>query len=172
MRIIRAKTAGSLLALAALIATLADAYVAHKRHVVEDAILGALRTKDPTIAVERSDLPGLTGMPDHVRGLFGIPAPVIAIAIAGKRISDEDLSAIASLSDLEGLTLDRCAISDVAIGEIARLQRLRALNIFACEGITDSGIARLGRANSLDSWTSRVAILQAKASLPFPRCRA
>ena len=87
-------------------------------------------------------------MPDHVRGLFGIPAPVIAIAIAGKRISDEDLSAIASLSTSKGLPSTGAQFRNVAIGEIARLQRLRALNIFACEGITDSGIARLGRANS------------------------
>lgn len=72
----------------------------------------------------------------------GVGEKVIDIDLDGRDVSDEQLSQLATLSDLKSLNLSNTAITDVGLKQLTSLKKLKFLYLFGTR-VTDAGMASI-----------------------------
>ena len=80
---------------------------------------------------------------------------VLAIDLRRSWISDVDLKRLEGIGSLERLSLAQTHITDSAMSVMASLPKLKELDLFFCEHITDSGASRLRGAVHLERLNAR-----------------
>jgi Leucine-rich repeat (LRR) protein len=68
--------------------------------------------------------------------------------------TDKGLEALARCTGLEELSIGSIGITDAGIDHIAKLTKLKWLNLFGCDNVTDKGLARLAGIKSLTTLVS------------------
>lgn len=69
--------------------------------------------------------------------------PVVAVRLAESAVTDEDLSCLSSLPDLERLDLRATRITDAGLVHLKGCPRLRSLTLISVSGVTDAGLEHL-----------------------------
>ena len=83
---------------------------------------------------------------------------VIGVNLRSRWVTDGDLEMlVAAFPDLENLDLSHTHVTDLGLGSIAKLSKLKALNLYFAEHVTESGVARLGELRSLERLNLRGA---------------
>jgi hypothetical protein len=86
-------------------------------------------------------------------------APVVAIDLRGRSVSDDDLADVAVFKDLLLLDLARTGVGDAGLAHLAGLRELRELDLYRAERVGDAGLAHLKglpRLRELDVSATRV----------------
>jgi internalin A len=84
--------------------------------------------------------------------------PVVGVNLQNKKMTDEDLKELATLTKLTNLNLTGTQVTDVGLKEIAQLTKLTDLNLTLTK-VTDAGIKELAPLNSLiklNLWGTKV----------------
>jgi hypothetical protein len=61
-------------------------------------------------------------------------------------MTDDSLTHLATLANLEGLALHRGGLTDEGIQRLAALPKLKELDLTRCPAVTEAGVTRLGGA--------------------------
>src|SRR5258707_10077301 len=67
-------------------------------------------------------------------------SPVVEIDFASTRVSDDDLSFLKSLPDIEAINFHNTGVSDLGLVHLKSLKKLRNLYFGNCPGISDVGL--------------------------------
>jgi len=101
----------------------------------------------------------------------GVGEKVISVDLDGRDIRDEQLSQLATLSDLKSLNLSNTAITDVGLNHLASLKKLKFLYLFGTR-LTDTGmpsIATLPRLEVLCLDATEITDIGLKTLEDLPR---
>jgi hypothetical protein len=71
--------------------------------------------------------------------------PVVGVGLTGDEITDDDLAQLASLTELETLSLFNTGVSDVGLVHVKKLSHLKYLNL-SYTAVTDEGMAEIQKA--------------------------
>jgi Leucine-rich repeat (LRR) protein len=115
---------------------------------------------------------------DWVAGLGGriernTKGAVTAVNLRGSWIADADMDALAAMTDLEKLDLSLTRVTDIGLLKLKSLEKVRELNLFYAELITDEGLAAMRNWTRIERINARgtkvtdntLAILAGKASV-------
>ena len=86
-----------------------------------------------------------------VRDLAAIPTLTYLNLSENRKITDDGLRALRTLTSLTGLNLSSCSITSVGLGYLAALTRLETLDLSFCNRITDASFKALRPLNRLTS---------------------
>ena len=83
---------------------------------------------------------------------------VVAVNLRSRWVTDGDLENLAaSFPNLESLDLSHTHVTDLGLGFVAKLRKLRSLNLYFAEHVTEAGVARLHELKSLERLNLRGA---------------
>jgi len=83
---------------------------------------------------------------------------ITGINLRGRWVTDGDLEKLAEeFPDLESLDLSHTHVTDLGLGFVARLSKLKNLNLYFAEHVTESGVARLAELSKLERLNLRGA---------------
>jgi hypothetical protein len=122
-------------------------YLAYRQGRVEQEVVAHLLSKSPEGSAHVDPLPTWR---NRLYDLLGIPKPVTSLFLKGNQINDGALARLESLGHLDLLSIDQCPITDDGVREIAKVRTLTHLNLFGCDGITDTSFTYLGTMRSLE----------------------
>ena len=88
----------------------------------------------------------------------GSDGQVTGVNLRGRWVTDGDLEKLAAaFPDLESLDLSHTHVTDLGLGFVAKLSKLKSLNLYFAEHVTESGVARLAELANLETLNLRGA---------------
>ena len=104
---------------------------------------GSFHIPDGLEAAVRIKTVGNGELAQLAKEIAACPAVTFLNLSENRKISDEGMQAFAGLSQLTGLNLSSCSITDLGLAQLKPLMHLEHLNLAFCNRITDIGLRHL-----------------------------
>jgi len=82
--------------------------------------------------------------------ILSCPAVTFLNLSENRRVTNRGINELSHLTQLTGLNVSSCDISDAALADLAKLDRLVWLNLAFCNRLTDRGLRELSRLTHLE----------------------